>query len=41
VKVKHLLFLGLAAIGVLYVAHMVTAHKGQSILGGLGIPVGK
>jgi hypothetical protein len=36
-KVKHLIFLGLAAVGVLYVAHMMASHQGQSILGGLGI----
>lgn len=36
-KVKHVLFLGLAAVGILYVAHMMTSHQGQNILGGLGI----
>lgn len=36
-KVKHLLLLGLALVGVLYVAHMTMSHQGQSLLGGLGI----
>lgn len=36
-KVKHVLFLGAAIIGVLYVAHMMVSHKGQSILPGLGL----
>lgn len=39
-KAKHVLFLGLAIVGVLYVAHMLSAHQGQSILPGIGINVG-
>jgi hypothetical protein len=37
VKVKHVLFLGAALIGILYVAHMVMSHKGQQILPGIGL----
>jgi hypothetical protein len=37
VKVKHVIFLGLAIIGVLYVAHMMTSHKGSQIIPGLGL----
>ena len=36
-KLSHVLFLVLAAVGVLYVGHMMTAHKGSAILPGLGI----
>jgi hypothetical protein len=39
-KAKHVLFLGLAVIGVLYVAHMMTSHQGQGILPGIGLNVG-
>lgn len=38
-KVKHVLFLTAAVIGVLYVAHMLTSHQGQGILPGVGINV--
>jgi hypothetical protein len=37
VKVKHLLFIGAAIIGILYVAHMMVSHKGQQILPGIGL----
>jgi hypothetical protein len=37
VKVKHVLFLGAALIGILYVAHMLMSHQGQGVLPGLGI----
>jgi hypothetical protein len=37
VKVKHLIFLALAVVGVLYVVHMMTNHQGSSILSGIGI----
>ena len=37
-KVIHFLFIGAAAIGILYVFHMVTAHQGKQILPGLGVP---
>jgi hypothetical protein len=40
VKVKHVLFLAAAVIGVLYVAHMLSAHQGQSILPGVGLNIG-
>lgn len=36
-KVKHVLLLGAAAIGVLYVAHMMSAHQGSGILPGIGL----
>jgi hypothetical protein len=36
-KVKHLFFIALAAVGVLYVAHMMSSHQGQQILPGLGL----
>jgi hypothetical protein len=39
-KVRHVVFLAAALIGVLYVAHMLSAHKGQSILPGVGINIG-
>jgi hypothetical protein len=39
-KVKHVLFLAAAAIGVLYVAHMLTSHQGQSLLPGVGLNIG-
>jgi len=36
-KVRHLLFIGLAAVGILYVVHMMMSHKGQQIIPGLGL----
>jgi len=39
-KVKHVLLLLVAAVGVLYVAHMLTSHQGENILPGVGINVG-
>lgn len=36
-KLLHLGFLVVAAIGVLYVAHMMTSHKGSQILPGVGL----
>jgi hypothetical protein len=37
VKIKHVALLALAVIGVLYVAHMMTSHKGSQIIPGLGL----
>jgi hypothetical protein len=36
-KVKHLFWIGLGVIGLLYVGHMMMSHQGQGILPGLGI----
>lgn len=36
-KVKHVALLALAVVGVLYVAHMMTSHKGSQIIPGLGL----
>ena len=36
-KLFHLMFLAVAAIGLLYVAHMMTSHKGSQILPGIGL----
>jgi hypothetical protein len=36
-KVKHVLILGLALVGLLYVGHMMMSHKGQQIVPGLGL----
>jgi hypothetical protein len=37
INLIHVAFLSFAAIGTLYIIHMVTSHKGESILPGLGI----
>jgi hypothetical protein len=37
-KLFHLMFLVVAGIGLLYVAHMMTSHKGSQILPGIGLP---
>jgi hypothetical protein len=39
-KAKHVLFLTAAIIGILYVAHMLSAHQGQGILPGVGLNIG-
>jgi hypothetical protein len=36
-KLIHVLFLGAAILGTLYVVHMMRSHQGQSILPGVGI----
>lgn len=36
-KLLHLGFLVIAAIGALYVFHMVSAHQGSQILPGIGV----
>jgi hypothetical protein len=36
-KVMHLFFIAVAAIGVLYILHMMTSHQGQQILPGIGL----
>lgn len=38
-KVKHVLFLSFAIIGLLYVWHCLSMHNGQGILPGVGINV--
>jgi hypothetical protein len=37
VKVKHVLFIAIAAVGALYVVHMMTSHQGSGILPGIGL----
>ncbi len=36
-KLMHVVFIGVALIGALYVVHMMTAHKGSQILPGVGL----
>ena len=36
-KLLHIAFVALVAVGALYVFHMVSSHQGQQILPGLGI----
>lgn len=36
-KLIHLGFLAIAAVGALYLFHMVTAHQGSQILPGIGL----
>lgn len=36
-KLMHVVFLGVALVGALYVVHMMTAHQGSQILPGVGL----
>jgi hypothetical protein len=36
-KLVHVLGLGLAIVGLLYVGHMMMSHQGQKILPGIGV----
>jgi hypothetical protein len=36
-KLLHVIFIVAAAVGVLYVGHMITSHQGSQILPGVGI----
>lgn len=36
-KLVHIVFIGIAAVGALYLFHMMTSHKGSQILPGIGL----
>lgn len=36
-KLLHVVFLSVAAVGVLYLFHMMTSHQGSQILPGIGL----